>query len=71
MTIPSDGEVILNTATFKFIVTALENSTGVVFKVSASLTFDNTEERVRIDALSQEYSVVLPTISAQTDVSAK
>lgn len=67
--VSSDAEPLQDDATLRFIITALPNSTGTIFKVASVLSFYNTDVSVNINAVSQECKVILPTISAETGVS--
>ncbi len=72
ITNPSDNnETINDEAFFSFTIAALQNSSGVTFRVSATICFDNTVETVNIEGFSREYNVVLPTISIQPSISTK
>lgn len=67
---PSDNIIdLMDSAFFNFTVTVPSDSSGNSFFVSAVLTFNNTEEIVGLNALTQECFIVIPTILASTDVS--
>lgn len=69
LAVPSNTALLQDDAILRFMITALANSTGTIFRVSSVLSFFNTNEVVNINAISQECKVILPAISAETDVS--
>lgn len=58
-------------AFFNFTITVPLNSVGNLFSVSALLTFNNTITTTTMEALTQDYFVVLPNITIETDISSK
>jgi hypothetical protein len=67
--VSSETELLQDDVTLRFIITALSNSTGTIFKAASMLSFFNTNQSVHVNAISQECKVILPTISTETGVS--